>query len=58
MKNIPVVFLCFTISYAFSRHTAWPVIKHDEGKFIGKIAMPVGGIGTGRSLLMCFAEYC
>jgi uncharacterized protein (DUF608 family) len=47
MKNIPVVFLCFSISYAFSQQTAWPVIKHYEGRFIEKIAMPVGGIGTG-----------
>src|SRR5450432_82878 len=25
----------------------WPVLKHYEGHFIDKIAMPVGGIGTG-----------
>jgi non-lysosomal glucosylceramidase len=25
----------------------WPVLKHYEGKFLNKIAMPVGGIGTG-----------
>jgi non-lysosomal glucosylceramidase len=26
---------------------AWPVLKHYEGHFIDKIAMPIGGIGTG-----------
>jgi non-lysosomal glucosylceramidase len=31
-----------------SRDTAfWPVLKHYEGAYIDKIAMPVGGIGTG-----------
>jgi non-lysosomal glucosylceramidase len=25
----------------------WPVLKHYEGHFIDKIAMPIGGIGTG-----------
>ena len=27
--------------------SAWPVLKHYEGHFIDKIAMPIGGIGTG-----------
>jgi non-lysosomal glucosylceramidase len=48
MKNIPVVLLCFSFSSVFSQPTAWPVIKHYEGKYIEKIAMPVGGIGTGN----------
>src|SRR6476659_5067718 len=26
----------------------WPVLKHYEDRFIEKIAMPVGGIGTGN----------
>ncbi len=25
----------------------WPVLKHYEGRFIDKVAMPIGGIGTG-----------
>jgi non-lysosomal glucosylceramidase len=48
MKNISVILLWFFFSSAFSQQTAWPVIKHYEGKFIEKIAMPVGGIGTGN----------
>jgi uncharacterized protein (DUF608 family) len=48
MKNISVILLCFSFSSLFSQQTAWPVIKHYEGKFIEKIAMPVGGIGTGN----------
>jgi uncharacterized protein (DUF608 family) len=35
---------CFTAS---GQNTAWPVLKHYEGHFLDKIAMPVGGIGTG-----------
>ena len=26
----------------------WPVLRHYEDRFIEKIAMPVGGIGTGN----------
>ena len=48
MKNISFILLCFSFSSVFSQQTAWPVIKHYEGKFIEKIAMPVGGIGTGN----------
>ncbi|HET7001349.1 MAG TPA: GH116 family glycosyl-hydrolase, partial [Puia sp.] len=48
MKNIPVVFLCLSFSFTSAQQGAWPVIKHYEGKFIEKIAMPVGGIGTGN----------
>jgi len=32
----------------FAQENKWPVIKHYEGKFTEKIAMPVGGIGTGN----------
>jgi non-lysosomal glucosylceramidase len=48
MKNISFILLCFSFSSVFSQQTTWPVIKHYEGKFIEKIAMPVGGIGTGN----------
>jgi non-lysosomal glucosylceramidase len=39
-----VIFCC----PCFSQQSTWPVIKHYEGKYIEKIAMPVGGIGTGN----------
>src|SRR5450432_4228194 len=40
--------LCFLASALFSEAQQWPVLKHYEGKFIEKIAMPIGGIGTGN----------
>src|SRR5882757_8402160 len=39
------LFLCTALS---AQQNKWPVIKHYEGKFTEKIAMPVGGIGTGN----------
>src|ERR1700755_3004483 len=35
------------ISNVIIAQTTWPVLKHYEGENIDKIAMPVGGIGTG-----------
>jgi non-lysosomal glucosylceramidase len=32
----------------FAQQKQWPVLKHYEGKYLEKIAMPVGGIGTGN----------
>ena len=37
----------FSIS-SYSQQIPWPVFKHYEGKYVEKIAMPVGGIGTGN----------
>ncbi|TMI74333.1 MAG: hypothetical protein E6H09_05310 [Bacteroidetes bacterium] len=45
MKNL-AIYLLF-LSSAVSAQQKWPVIKHYEGKFTEKIAMPIGGIGTG-----------
>ncbi len=45
MKYLTCIFLCISnISFA---QTQWPVLKHYEGNFIEKVAMPIGGIGTG-----------
>ncbi|HRI20368.1 MAG TPA: GH116 family glycosyl-hydrolase [Panacibacter sp.] len=46
MKHLTIALLCIC-SAAVAQQKPWPVIKHYEGKFIEKIAMPVGGIGTG-----------
>jgi non-lysosomal glucosylceramidase len=48
MKNISGFLLCLFWLPGFSQQNAWPVLKHYEGRFIEKIAMPVGGIGTGN----------
>lgn len=48
MKNISLFLLYLLSTACFSQQNTWPVIKHYEGKFIEKIAMPVGGIGTGN----------
>src|SRR5258706_13915107 len=43
------LFILLPVAALFAQQqNKWPVIKHYEGKFIEKIAMPVGGIGTGN----------
>jgi non-lysosomal glucosylceramidase len=46
MKYIFCITLA-VISVTVDAQTNWPVLKHYDGNNIGKIAMPVGGIGTG-----------
>src|SRR5450432_613339 len=50
-KIMPALLLMIAASSGFGQSrpdpAAWPVLKHYEGHFIDKIAMPVGGIGTG-----------
>ena len=48
MKKYFLILGCIASFYSFSQSSEWPVLKHYEGKFIDKIAMPVGGIGTGN----------
>jgi uncharacterized protein (DUF608 family) len=43
-----VIFLLLLSTEVPAQQNKWPVIKHYEGKFTEKIAMPVGGIGTGN----------
>jgi non-lysosomal glucosylceramidase len=47
MKNASFFLLCLFCIPCFSQQKNWPILKHYEGKFTEKIAMPVGGIGTG-----------
>src|SRR5580693_3607975 len=47
MKMFFSAALLLVVSEVSSQNAAWPVLKHYEGKFLDKIAMPVGGIGTG-----------
>jgi non-lysosomal glucosylceramidase len=39
-------FASFSVA-AFSQPLSWPTLKHYEGNYTNRIAMPVGGIGTG-----------
>jgi len=51
MKNnihIFLVFLCtIFIANAQEQNNSWPVLKTYKGDYISKVAMPLGGIGTG-----------
>lgn len=47
MKSVTTALACLFYFVSFSQQNPWPVFKHYEGRFIEKIAMPVGGIGTG-----------
>ncbi len=46
MKYI-LITLLFINNISFAQQAQWPILKHYEGEYIDKIAMPVGGIGTG-----------
>src|SRR4030095_2209175 len=48
MKNLLSGLMYLFCIPVFSQSNVWPVLKHYEGKYIEKIAMPVGGIGTGN----------
>ncbi|HLG41506.1 MAG TPA: GH116 family glycosyl-hydrolase, partial [Chitinophagaceae bacterium] len=47
MKPLAIFLLSFS-TIASAQQKKWPVLKHYEGRFTEKIAMPVGGIGTGN----------
>ncbi len=47
MRSLAILIL-FTGNIAFAQEKKWPVLKHYDGQYIDKIAMPVGGIGTGN----------
>jgi non-lysosomal glucosylceramidase len=47
MKSYTLIMLCLC-NVVYAQEKPWPVLKHYEGRFIQKIAMPVGGIGTGN----------
>ncbi|HSZ33819.1 MAG TPA: GH116 family glycosyl-hydrolase [Puia sp.] len=48
MKKILFFQFCLLCFNSYSQQNPWPVVKHYEGKYVEKIAMPVGGIGTGN----------
>jgi len=48
MRKILLFLLIFLSNRLFAQSSDWPVLKHYEGKNLDKIAMPVGGIGTGN----------
>jgi len=48
MRKYLLLSICFMAGRSFAQSPDWPVLKHYEGKYLDKIAMPVGGIGTGN----------
>jgi len=42
-----IIFYASQITLLQAQHTEWPVLKHYDQNHINKIALPVGGIGTG-----------
>jgi non-lysosomal glucosylceramidase len=47
MYKYLLLLTALSASIANAQNQQWPVLKHYEGKFLDKVAMPVGGIGTG-----------
>ncbi len=47
MKILAVIICLFIAAPVCAQTPAWPVIKHYDQAHLDKIAMPVGGIGTG-----------
>ncbi|WP_158973659.1 GH116 family glycosyl-hydrolase [Cellulophaga sp. L1A9] len=48
---ITIVFVLFVGFKSFAQQNEWPVLKTYEGEYLKRIAMPVGGIGTGTVAL-------
>jgi non-lysosomal glucosylceramidase len=43
-----VLFLLYcSISFSAATNKGWPIIKHYDQQHLGRIALPIGGIGTG-----------
>ena len=42
-----IILIASQITLLQAQHTEWPVLKHYDQNHINKIALPVGGIGTG-----------
>src|SRR5665213_1614763 len=47
MKILAITLCVLFTAPVFAQSPAWPVIKHYDQAHLDKIAMPVGGIGTG-----------
>jgi len=57
MKTPLIILLAVTAQQAFSQQSEWPVLKHYEHEYLDRIAMPVGGIGTGNISLAGNGEW-
>lgn len=61
MKTATILFLLlFTVTVVKAQDTneTWPVLKTYDQDHIGRIAMPVGGIGTGTVSLTGYGALC
>jgi len=48
MKAAPIFLFFFLLStLSYSQQKDWPVLKHYDQDHLAKIALPLGGIGTG-----------
>lgn len=47
MKSL-TLFLLFASQVLTAQQTKWPILKHYEGRFTEKVAMPIGGLGAGN----------
>jgi non-lysosomal glucosylceramidase len=47
MKRFAIFFLSIS-TIVSAQQKKWPVIRHYEGRFTEKVAMPVGGLGAGN----------
>ena len=48
MRKYSLLLISLISFNVFGQTGDWPVLKHYEGKYLEKVAMPVGGIGTGN----------
>src|SRR6478609_2674 len=48
MKIFAIACSYLMMSFAYSQGNSWPVLKHYDQQKTDRIAMPVGGIGTGN----------
>ena len=48
MKKSLSILFCLFYFLSYAQQDDWPTFKHYEGKWLDKLAMPIGGIGTGN----------
>lgn len=48
MKRLSIALLICSNVNSFAQNPSWPVLKHYDQDHLDKIAMPIGGIGTGN----------
>lgn len=47
MKKALIISLLLLSLMLFSQNKEWPILKHYDQNHLGRIALPIGGIGTG-----------